>query len=195
MVITEATKIKNQITSAQLQGLRDLLPTRLKPKAPLIQLVGPVGSGAYRLAFDFLKPAHHILWLSPEWKIYAPLLWQIARTQNTELVGLECSDRKKLRRLLKEVVQSQAFEGIVLDHFKLNSAEGFFLQHLLTPFATSIKILILDTFPQAFCSERVHISLSHTSIRYAWSKGGDPTPRYIPFKYLQEIESRPECMS
>lgn len=178
----------------ELLGLKEeggFFQSRQKPKAQLLQLIGGVGSGCRRLAFDFLKPASHVLWISPQWKLYAPLLWKIARDHQIELIGLECPERKRLRPLLKEVIESQVFDGLVLDQFQLKESEGYFLQHLLAPFrnkaGNNIRSLIIDERPHSFCLERVHVSLSHQNFRYHWSKGGDPNPRQRPFDYFQEL--------
>lgn len=159
-------------------------------KAPFfLQLIGVKGAGCRRMAFEFLKPLRRAAWMSPQWTLYAPLLWSIAHSQHIKLLGIECQDRRRLRFLLKELVRSQVFDALILDDFHLSAGEGFFLQKLILPFRASLKVLVIDERPHTFCAQRVHMSLSHQSFRYFWSKGGDPTPKLIPFQYLKEIQS------
>lgn len=158
--------------------------------------MGEAGSGCHRLAFDFLKPVHRVAWISPRWDLYAPLLWKIAADQSIELVGIECMERKRLRSLLKEIIHSGVFDGLVLDRFSLNAGEGFFLQKLLFPFAKSIRTLVIDAKPHSFCLQRARVSLSHQKFRIVWGRGGDPTPFYKDFPYLHEIQREGfECSS
>jgi len=167
-----------------------------KPKPSLLQLIGEAGSGCHRLAFDFLKPVQRVAWLSPHWDLYAPLLWKMASDQHIDLVGVECSDRRRLRNLLKEILNSGVFDGLVLDRFSLNAGEGFFLQKLLFPFAKSMRSLVIDSKPHSFCLQRARLSLSHRKFRIVWGRGGDPTPIYKDFPYLTEIQSEgSECSS
>jgi len=163
---------------------------QLSAKPFLIQLIGEPGSGCRRLAFEFLKPLRRAAWMSPQWTLYAPLLWSIAQKNSIELLGLECQDRRRLRFLWKELIRCKVFDALILENFRLTAGEGFFLQKLVTSLKSPIKVLVIDEKPHSFCSQRVHLSLSHQSFRYVWSKGGDPTPRSVPFEFLKEIQSK-----
>ena len=155
--------------------------------APLMQIVGDLGSGSRRMAFHFLSPAKQMVWMSPQWDLYAPTLWKLASDYHVqELIGLECGDRKKWRSILRELLQSNALDALILDRLRLLPAEGFFLQKLCR--SSSTRVLVIDSQPHAFCTKRLHISLSHRSFRFFWSKGGSPTPRELPFTFFQEID-------
>ena len=153
----------------------------------LIQIVGGVGSGCRRIAFHFVSPAKQVIWMSPRWDLYAPTLWQLAEDYHiNELIGLECSKRSQWRDIFREILQSKAVDAIVLDRLNLRSAEGFFLQKLSR--SSTTKVLVIDSQPHSFCTKRLHLSLSHQSFRFFWSKGGPPTPSHLPFTFFQEID-------
>lgn len=159
----------------------------LQASNPLTQIVGDIGSGCRRMAFHFVSPARNVAWLSPQWDLYAPALWQLASEHYIqELIGLECPDRKQWRNLFCSLLQSQALDAVVIDRFRLRAAEGFFLQKICRTSKT--KVLIIDSQPHSFCSKRLHLSLSHQSFRFFWSKGGSPTPQHIPFTFFQDID-------
>jgi len=152
----------------------------------LLQLIGKPGSGCRRLAFHFLKPATTVAWVSLKWNLHGPLLWKIAEENKVRLLGVECSQKKRLRVLWKELYDSQTFDGWVLDGLQLKAGEGAFLQKLIRS-SKSLKVLILDSFAHSFCPKRIHISPSHLSYRVTWSKGGPPTPEFYPSPFLSRL--------
>ena len=173
----------------RLKGLKKSLKSLgkgLKTAPPLLQLIGKPGSGCRRLAFDFLTGGSRVAWISLKWNLHAPLLWKIAADHNIRLLGVECSQRKRLRTLWKELYESQAFDGWILDGLQLKAGEGAFLQKLIAS-NKSLKIIVIDSFPHSFCAKRAHIDPSHLSYRVTWSKGGSPTPKFYPSPFLHRL--------
>jgi len=154
-------------------------------RVKFIQLIGDLGSGCRRLAFSFLPAAKTVVWISLRWNLYAPVLWKLAEDQKIQLLGIELQEKKRFRRLCKELRDSQVFDAWILDGLKLSEGEGFFLHQLLRPL--SLKVLVLDSKPHSFCHERAHIHLSHQHYRIFWSKGGSPTPSYVPAVFPSEV--------
>src|SRR5690606_30249201 len=112
----------------KIEELKQKLPQR--PHSTLKQLVASEGAGARFLALQFM-PAQKVIWISPKWNLYAPLLWKMAEEKQTYLVGLECAQRNRLRHLFKELAESGGFDGWILDGFNLKVAEGLFLEKLV----------------------------------------------------------------
>lgn len=155
-------------------------------KSDFIQLIGQEGSGCRRLAFHFIKPQQKAIWVSKQWRLYSPLLWQIASEKQICLLGLECGQKKKYRQLWRELYESRAFDVWILEGLQLKEADGFFLKQLLS--ALPIQVLIIDSIPHSFCEKRAHITFSHHLYRIDWSKGGSLQAEYLPATYLSEIK-------
>lgn len=194
---TNATKenTKNEKREALLASSA-LHSVSLNPPRPsksyLLQLVGAEGSGTRRLALHFVQPAKTVLWMSPRWNLYAPLLWKLAAERGIRLLGVECGDRNRWRMLWREVLDSQVFDGWVLDHLQLNSGEASFLQKMTR--AHPLRILSLESKPMMYFQNRAHLHLSHHSYRLQWMKGGPLTPQYFAAPYLESFAHAP-CLS
>lgn len=159
-------------------------------KSYLLQLIGLPGSGARRLALKFAKPEgapplYSVIWISPQWNLYAPLLWKLADELGIKLLGLECPDRNRWRMLWRELIEAQVFDAWILDNLQMTSGEAAFLQKLTRRF--SVRIIALDDRPRAVFSHRAHICLSHHSYRVQWMKGGSPTPQFFNSPFLESF--------
>lgn len=141
----------------------------LHSRADLTQLIAKPGDGARRLALSLISPAKKVIWISQHWNLYAPLLWKIAEENKVQLLGVELTDKKRLRFLWRTLLESRVFDGWILDGLRLHTSEGLFLQKLtrLHP----LKVLVIDERPHLFCHRRAHLTLSHHQYRLLWTKG------------------------
>lgn len=151
--------------------------------APFIQLIGQEGSGTRRYCFNWMKAHSRCIWISRQWKMYAPLLWKIAQEHQIELLGLEQSNPKRDRILWNELYQSQAFDYWVFDYLNMQNKDLQFLSQLLR--RASEKLIILEPKALSLCQERVHFQLQHHQYLMRWSKGGAHQHQYFDSPYLQ----------
>lgn len=154
------------------------------PKSQFLQIMGEDGSGSRRLAFQFMDSKKKAVWISKEWRLYAPALWELAKEKEIFLMGIENPDSQSYRKLFYELYESNVFDIWILEYLHLNSSEGFFLQKLLKN--SSTQIIVLDPYPQSFCQKRLKVFLSHENYRLQWTKGGDLNPLYIPAEVLRD---------
>ncbi|MBN8555900.1 MAG: hypothetical protein J0L93_10685 [Deltaproteobacteria bacterium] len=170
----------------------------LHSRADLTQLIAKPGDGARRLALSMMAPAKKVIWISQSWNLYAPLLWKIAEENKIQLLGLELTDKKRLRSLWRTLLEARVFDGWILDGLRLHTSEGLFLQKLtrLHP----LKVLVLDERPHLFCHRRAHLTLNHHHYRLLWTKGGSEEknlPRFSPSPLLQIFKEKSSdlCLS
>lgn len=156
-----------------------------KKKALFTQLIGLEGSGSRRLALDFIPSHQTVVWMSSQWKLYAPLLWSLAKERGLEMFGLECPERKKFRSLWRELYEVDFFDTWVLDYMSLKTPDIIYLHQLLS--ATNKKVIVLESYPLSFCQERIHISLSHDQHKLQWSKPKSFRLESKPAEYLKWV--------
>lgn len=155
-------------------------------RSQFLQITGEDGSGTRRLCFSFLEAKAKAVWISPEWKIYAPALWKLAQEKEVFLMGVEIPQPLSHRQLFYELHEANVFDFWILDHLRLKASEGFFLHKLLS--SSSTQVIILDNHPHSFCQKRLKVFLSHDQYRLQWTKGGPLSPQYIPALPLLEMQ-------
>lgn len=179
--------LKRKKAIAALSGLQGLK----KRSSLFTQLIGEEGSGSRRACLQLAKRNQKMIWISAEWRIYAPLLWKLAENKNIQLLGLECSSVKKRRQLWKELFESRVFNSWVLDQLNLKEAEVAFLHQLLAK--TSTQVYLLDQKPHNLCQERIHVNISHLHYKLQWSKGNQHRTQYFPLEYFSFVRGL-ECL-
>ncbi|PIR21719.1 MAG: hypothetical protein COV44_11655 [Deltaproteobacteria bacterium CG11_big_fil_rev_8_21_14_0_20_45_16] len=183
MVIEEEAFV--QLQKFQIKNIR-------KNPSRFIQLIGKDGSGCRRVLFSLLPSASkNLVWLSPQWNIDAPLLWQLAHDRGLQLLGVECPERQRYRILWRELYASQSFDVWILDNLKLKEAEVCFLQQLLRH--SKICLIFIEAYPLSSCQERIHVQLSHHRYKVWWSKGGLLKPQYFSADYLELVRTN-KCL-
>lgn len=156
--------------------LSSLAPFLLSPESvkplPFVQIKTPVGAGARRLLFEYLPRASQIIWMMPEWRLYAPALWTLAAQKNIQLTGIDLEGQAPRRRfvLWRELAEAQVFDVWVIDSFSLKAADGHYLQRLFRKFSPP-QVWILQPEPLGFCRKRAAINMSSHRTWLYWNSG------------------------
>ncbi len=138
------------------------------------------------MSLELMRPGQKLVWLSAEWRLYAPLLWKLASQKQIQVLGVECPDRKQWRKLWRELYEAKAFDVWVLDHLHLRNAEGFYLRQLLQNLG--VQVFVLEDRAHAFCEKRLLVQLQHHEHRVQWLKGAAPKSFHYPAPYLKNIK-------
>lgn len=168
------------------QQLRIQTSPAKKTPTSFLQLIGQEGSGCRRLALDFVKPQQKGLWVSPEWRLNAPLLWQIAQKKRISLVGLDCPQEALYRKLWRELYECQIFDFWILDSLRLKEAHGCFLKKLLAH--QRIQVIVIENYSLSFCQRKAVVQLSNDFYKISWIKPASLATQYHPATYFQEVK-------
>lgn len=181
------SQLKEALLQKRLQELKALLPKNPKRRrAQFFQLMGWEGQGAKRVLIHFLPSSCRGIWISRQWRLYAPRLWQMTKLKNISLVGLEQSDRHKDRQLWEELYESRGFDFWVLDSLPLREADGAFLKQLVSQL--SLQVFIIQQKALSFCDIRARVQLSHENYRVDWQRGNSPHSLFFPADDLKEMK-------